>query len=504
MIAGFLAMTALLAAGGLLTILYTYRLQYVTTKLLAENVSSLKAAQELEVALFHMRGQTFNLILEDNPQWLSELEVRKREWQSWLDKAWTTARTEQEKEILQNISRLFENYEADLEIVLALTHEGKTKAAKARLLQTRREVFDKIYNQCEAFVNANENAMYEAEYKIRRTNQLVRSAMYGLAGGGLLLGVFLGVVISRSIVNPIYRLVLKVRGAAGDQLVERVNVVPGNAMEELDRHVHELIDRINTATADLEKNRRLLARAEKLAALGQVAAGVAHEIRNPLTAIKMLIYTIHEDLAGDDEKGTDLAVIIKEIDRIERFVRNFLQFARPPEPTRAPMDLNLAMRETLTLLRPRLRQMGIEIIENYQPQRDTLWADQDQIKQVVMNLVLNATEAMPKGGTLTVQTARYELRSGRNDNWLQIKIIDSGSGIPEKLLNNLFDPFVSGKKDGAGLGLSVAHQIVNLHGGWIEATNNKSGGATFMVNLPADEQPQTVDWRTAKDPAFIE
>lgn len=482
MLAGYLAMAALLLIGGVLTVFYTYRMQDVAARLISENASSLKVAQELEVALFRMRGLTSNYILDEDPIWLVTLEERKKEWQSWMTKARQTARTQVENEILENVSRLFLDYERNLKTAAELRNIDKTSEAKRLLQLTSREEFDKIYEQCEAFVAVNEQDMYAAEEKIRRTNATMRAAMYGLGLGGVILGCLLGLVISRSIVKPIYELVLKVRGAAGDEVVERVDAASGSELEELDRHVRALIDHVNATTADLEKNRQLLARSERLAALGKVAAGVAHEIRNPLTAIKMLIYAAQEDAASDEEKRKDMAVILKEIDRLERFVQNFLHFARPPDPQFALANLNEIVRETLALLAPRLQQTGAQLVTSYLAEADTILADADQIKQVVMNLLLNAAQAMPRGGRLTVATMPALEENGKK--WLEIQISDTGHGIPEALLDTIFDPLVSGRKDGVGLGLSVAYQIVYRHGGWIEAANNKTGGAVFTVRLP--------------------
>jgi signal transduction histidine kinase len=483
MLAGFLAMAVLILAGGLVTILYTYRLQEVATRILAENVSSLKAAQELEIALFRMRGLTINFMLDGDTYWLKTLEERKKEFKTWLEEAKSTARTAKENNILRSVTQLSEEYEQKRQQALALHSEGKTKQAQTLLLKAN-QVFDEIYEQCEAFVAANEHTMLAAVEKAERTNAIVRATMYGLGIGGILLGGMLGWMISRSIVNPIYELVLKVRGAAGE-FVERVG---GTEIEELDRHVHVLIDRVNAAMADLEKNRKLLARAEKLAALGKVAASVAHEIRNPLTAIKMLIYSMRDELAKDDEKRKDLAVVLKEIDRLERFVQNFLQFARPPDPVLASININETVHETLALLAPRLRQNGIEAREVFHSNHPKIIADADQLKQVVMNLILNAVESMPEGGRLTAETLWIQ-PAAENDGkaWAQIRLSDTGSGIPHELLDSIFDPFVSGRKNGVGLGLSVAYQIVNRHQGWMEAANNPAGGATFTVSLPVGE-----------------
>lgn len=487
MLGGILAMAVLILAGGLVTILYTYRLQGVATKILAENVSSLKAAQELEIALFRMRGLTINFMLDGDTHWLKTLEERKKEFQTSLKDAKGTARTAKENTILRSVSQLSEEYELKRQQALALHGEGKAKQAQALLLKAN-QVFDEIYEQCEAFVAANEHTMLAAVEKTERTNSILRATMYGLGIGGILLGGMLGWMISRSIVNPIYELVLKVRGATGGEFVERVGVTGGTEIEELDRHVHVLIDRINAAMADLEKNRKLLARAEKLAALGKVAASVAHEIRNPLTAIKMLIYSMHEELRKDDEKRNDLTVVLKEIDRLERFVQNFLQFARPPDPVLASININETVHETLTLLAPRLQQNGVEVREIYHSNHHKIIADADQLKQVVMNLVLNAVESMPGGGRLTAETLWLQpAAENAGKAWAQIRLSDTGSGIPHELLDSIFDPFVSGRKNGVGLGLSVAYQIVNRHEGWMEAANNPDGGATFTVSLPMGE-----------------
>lgn len=486
MLVGYVIMVTLLLVGGLVTIFYTYRLQAVTSQLLVQNVSSLKAAQELEVALFRMRGLTLNYIVDGDPVWIKVLEERKREALAWLNEAKATAYSTEEKKILAQIATLFSNYEQDLKQALAFNSEGEKLRAKTLLLHASRQVFDNIYQQCELFVSINENDMYAAEERIGRTNKAIRAAMYGLGLGGIILGILLGVIISRSVINPIYELVLKVRGATGNEFVERVNVSEPTELEELDHHVHELIHRINTTTADLQKNRELLAQAEKLATLGRVAAGVAHEIRNPLTAIKMLIYSLQADLSPDDEKSKDLEVIAKEVQRMERFIQNFLQFARPQKPSHRPVEVNAAVRETLAVLAPRIRQFGARLIENYQTNATKIRVDEDQIKQVLMNLIMNALESMPNGGELKVETVP-QTDSQNGNIGVQIRITDTGCGIPNELMTSLFDPFVSGRQDGIGLGLSIAHQIVQQHGGQIEAQNNQKGGATFVVTLPYDK-----------------
>lgn len=482
MLAGFLMMMGIVLIGGALTILFTYRLQSMTTQLLVENVSNLKAARELEVTLFRMRGLTFNYIVDGKLGWISSLKKRQEEFLSWLKEAMENTRSEKELELLLSISSLFNDFEKKLNEAQQLNQQSKTEQAKSILLRTSRDLFDTIYEKCEIFVSINENAMFAAEDTLNRMNSTVRKSIYGLIIGGMILGVSLGLVISRSIINPIYELVLKVRGAAGKEFVERIDLVEGTELEELDQLVHALIGRINTAMTDLERNRQLLAQSEKLASLGKISAGVAHEIRNPLTSIKMLIYSLREELKYDEEKKNDLDVIVKEIDQMDRVVKNFLQFARPPEPNYEPTDINLIVHEMLELLEPRLRQNHITLAESYQSDLQKIPADADQLKQLVLNLVLNAIDSMPSGGQLKIETLRVQNKENRD--WVEIKIFDTGSGIPQEIKDTLFDPFVSGREAGIGLGLSIAHQIMQQHGGWIDVQDNPDGGTIFIIALP--------------------
>lgn len=493
MVAGFLLMAALLLAAGLVTIFYTYRLHRVSSALLTENIASLKAAQKLEVTLFRMRGFTLNYILDGDPRWLQDLEREREKFRTWLEKAKAATHVQEENTILQAIAQRFEDLEKNQQAIQISYRNGPSREAQSKFLSLSRETFDNIFERCDAFVSANENVVVADQGKIEHINETVRTTMYGFGLVGIILGGLLGVALSQSITKPIYELVLKARGVTGGEFIERFDLSTGGELEELDHHVHELISRINTANADLEKNRRLLARSDKLAALGKLAAGLAHEIRNPLAAIKMLIYSMRKDSTINEEKREEWSVILKEIDRMERFIHDFLEFARPPDPRFAPIDLNDTIRQTLNLLAPRLQESGAKIIEQLSADLDNIVADAGQIKQVVMNLVLNALEAMPNGGGLGIATARKTTAHGDNDNeWVQIRVADTGAGIPKEIFDNLFDPFVSGRQHGTGLGLSIAHQIVHQHHGWIEAIDNPEGGATFIVTLPAGKPSQSI------------
>jgi signal transduction histidine kinase len=306
--------------------------------------------------------------------------------------------------------------------------------------------------------------------------------MYALGFGGIFLGLVLGWLIARIILNPIYKLVLKVRDAAGSEVVEHIKMSPGKELEELDQHINRLIGRINQAHEDLRRNRELLERSSKLAAIGKIAPALAHEIRNPLTAIKMLIYAMMQEPDISKDKLHDLEIITHEINRVEGFLQNFLKYARPAKPQMQMVSIIPVIRETLQLMQPRFRQNNITLQENHEQENLRIKADPDMIKQIVMNLVLNAIESMGQDGELRFTTL---VKSDDPDNpFFHIVISDTGPGIPDDILDSLFDPFVKGKDQGIGLGLSISQRIAELHHGWISASNNQDRGATFTVHLP--------------------
>jgi signal transduction histidine kinase len=478
--AGFAAMSALLLVGGLVTVVYTYRMQTATAQLLAQSVMNLKAAESVEVAVERLRDATAKDFLTNHAD-RQALEVCRSDFRKTLLQAEEASGAP--PDVLRELSKCFTEYEQCLIYGFTLAWSGRLEQARP-LAERAGAISRDMYVRCEGIEDANEMRMYADLARIRGSNQVLRLTMYVLGASGILLGYFLGLAISRSITKPIYELVLKLRGDCDRELVERVDVRRGREFEDLDEHVRHLIERANAARADLEKSRRLLERSERLAALGRISAGVAHEIRNPLTSIKMLVHAIRESRTLPETQSKDLAVVVDEIDRMDRFVESFLRFARPPGPKLVPVDPNRIVHETLDLLAPRLRQGNTLLVERYQSDLGTIAADPDQIRQVIMNLVLNALDAMPDGGTLTLETRRNPPANGDPTGAVQLRVKDSGCGIPAEILENLFDPFLSGREEGMGLGLAISHQIVQQHGGWIDAVNDPGGGVTVTVSLP--------------------
>ncbi|MDE3067904.1 MAG: hypothetical protein KGJ60_10195 [Verrucomicrobiota bacterium] len=245
----------------------------------------------------------------------------------------------------------------------------------------------------------------------------------------------------------------------------------------------------------LSESDALVQRQEKLASLGMLAAGVAHEIRNPLTAIKFRLFSLHKSLpeTGHNE---DAKVINNEINRLDRIVRDFLQFARPSEPELVCVPAERIIRRVTELMKPHLEKAGITLETPAAP--DT-WVtlDLQQIEQVLINLIQNAADSIGHGGTVTFRI--YEDTSELNGSARPVAILavtDTGKGIPAEIERRLFDPFFTTKEGGTGLGLSIAARIVEKHGGLLRYRTKLNQGTTFEIVLP---NPDPHEAQTAAD-----
>lgn len=222
--------------------------------------------------------------------------------------------------------------------------------------------------------------------------------------------------------------------------------------------------------------------ADRLISLGELSACVAHEIRNPLTGIRTTIQFVERKLAPDDPKQEDLEAVISELDRIEKIIDDLLQFSRPQVGARVEADLNELLKRTLEALGPACEQAGVSVRVRPNPRLPPAMMDPDMIQQVLFNLISNALEAMPEGGTLKVTTTTRRFRSGPRN--LEVFLSDTGRGIAPEHMEKIFQPFFTTRATGTGLGLPISLQIVRSHGGRITAWNRPRGGAIFRVSIP--------------------
>ncbi len=238
-----------------------------------------------------------------------------------------------------------------------------------------------------------------------------------------------------------------------------------------------------TERVGLERSAR---QAEKLAALGTLAAGLAHELNNPIGIISSRVELMLLEAAGDSlppDVRDDLEVLHRHAQRVARIVQGLLSFARQSAGAWGPVDLNQVVDETLLLIEKQVARDGIALLRSLTPGLPLIEGDANAIQQVLMNLVINARDAMREGGQITVAT-----EAGRTPREVRLLVRDTGIGIPPEILPRIFDPFFTTKPSGTGLGLSISYGIVREHGGTVSVESEPGKGTTFTVTLPADGQ----------------
>jgi len=229
-----------------------------------------------------------------------------------------------------------------------------------------------------------------------------------------------------------------------------------------------------------ERFRRML-RADRLATIGELAAGAAHEIRNPLTSIKSSLQYLESRCHEENEKKL-LGVALQETDRIDEILAALLSFSRPSEILKEPCDLVPLLEESVALVSIQARANGVEVRTSAPPGPVLVNADKSQLKQVFLNVFLNAVQAMGDGGLLSVE--EVVLENGKT----LVRVVDTGPGIPEEDIERAFDPFFTTKKGGTGLGLSICYSIIKAHGGEIELRSRLGEGTTVLITLPASPE----------------
>lgn len=430
-----------------------------------ENLQGQRAAVELEECL-----QELAALLKQNRDGVVLLHDRVRQH---MENLRSFADQDFELEQFAKLSAAFENYLARWARV------GKEPPVPPDTPQDlARHLEDEVLKPCQAFESFNLRRLRDSTEHHER---VLRQLAWGMAGVGVMGGVaglVLGYGVARGLARSIRRLRVQLRDAHGKlgPDLSAIVLTEDGEFGGLHAEIERLSERIEQVVRDLQARELEVLRADQLAAVGQLAAGVAHEIRNPLTSIKMLVQAGQQE--GGEMGGEDLRVIEAEVRRMERSLNTFLDFARPPKLQRATVPVAPLVADVFGLLRVRAEQQRVELAVDL-PSGVVVPADPEQLRQVLVNLGLNALDAMPAGGLL-----RVSVRPRATD--LEVSVTDTGPGIAPAILPRLFSPFVSGKETGVGLGLVISRRIVEGHGGTLTAANRPTGGAEFLVRLPLE------------------
>jgi len=302
-----------------------------------------------------------------------------------------------------------------------------------------------------------------------------------------------------SISRPVQQLVTSFRDVGARDVPTRVPVRGNDEFARLSREFNGMCDRLEATRKRLleeqEHRREMethLRTAERLAGLGRLAAGLAHEVGTPLNVISGRAESLRRAHATDPSSHRHVDIIVSQTERIERIVRDMLDFARQKPPRRVSTDVRAVLRATLELLERQFVSRNVRVETSYAEGLPSVTADPDQLQQVFLNLALNAVDAMPVGGTLhittRVETVKHPERGGEPAPCLAIGFADTGTGIPEADRSRVFDPFFTTKDPGrgTGLGLSVSYGIIEEHGGWLDLQSRVGEGTCFTVHLPVE------------------
>jgi two-component system NtrC family sensor kinase len=321
----------------------------------------------------------------------------------------------------------------------------------------------------------------------------------GIAVLGVVLVNWVAVRVARRISGPIQDMAHAARAVAQGDYSPKVHVSSGdeisylaasfNTMTSKLAHAHqELLDwgeqlerKVEQRTAELKAAQQNLLRTAKLAAVGRLAAGVAHEINNPLTGVLTNSSLMLEDLADEDPRREELQTIVNETLRCRKIVKGLLDFARQTQPHMQALSINQVVEDILALVRNQANFRNLTIQTALDAALPPVMADGDQMRQVILNIVLNAADAMPQGGTLRITSAQ-EATGG-----VTLQIADTGKGIPDEIRDRLFEPFFTTKSSGTGLGLAIAYGIVEQHKGTLTVESVPGRGTTIVITLPVSD-----------------
>jgi signal transduction histidine kinase len=395
-------------------------------------LESFRIADQLQAGLLRLHSHLLKYEDGRRPEDRRSFEDESRGLNAWIDEQKTALTTPEEKAILSEINAAYDGY-------LAATSEIAAGAASFDKLQVE-AAEERLISLGLKLANAHREALGRLVASTQQSLALLQAVIFTALLALVLLAAWAAAVVYRKMIAPL-----------------RVKLIESQALVE--RH-------------------------EKLASLGVLAAGVAHEIRNPLTAIKARLFTQQKALAPGSRERADAEFIGREIDRLEKIVSDFLRFARPVEPERMPLIPSSLLHEVRQLMAPQLRESSIDLVVERAVETKVL-ADPEQLKQVLINLVQNAAEALGKGGTIKLRAVESRITlGGRMREVVIIEVEDNGTGIPPEVQKRLFDPFFTTKQSGTGLGLSIVARIVEKHAGALRFQTAVNRGTTFGVVLP--------------------
>lgn len=486
-----------LVVGGA-TVLYLDWVYQSHAQDLAENFTAVQAADAMQDVLWRLQATAIEVAERADSHTRLEIAELERAFEGHLANAAAGSATPEAHLLVETIGKQFSEYRD--RIAGRLDSGSPREPGGTPPVELSRSAHN-IAETCKRLLKIEEGLIAESTAQRGRLRVALSRVMLTLWIAGPTLGILSGLWIAYRLQRSISRISIRLKDAASglDREVGRVELAPSEDLPGLQQQVDRVSSRIRQIVDELQEARREAMLADRLAAVGEMAAGVAHELRNPLTSVKLLIQTAADGPAGQSLSSEHLHVVLEQVIRMERTIQGLLDFARPPRMQKVVHDLRETLRRALNLVEGYAKQQEVVVQQECPTAPVMVEGDPEQLHQVFVNLVLNAVEAMPDGGELRITTRPVEKPSPL----ARVSFCDNGTGIQESVLERIFEPFVTSKESGTGLGLAISRRILEQHNGRLTAANRKPCGAVFVVELPLSKNSPASLRTTATAPCPV-
>lgn len=461
---------------------YIRNMQKSVANMLADNVTSMRAAQELELSVRDLRHQGVRYLITTDAKLLEPIPRLRDRVMTALADAESLAYTPPEKALMKRTRAGLQTFFAEYEHMTQGNPHRADWSKTLGLIDTL--LAQEVIEPTREYLRLNEGSLAKSNEANQRAADRLTTGLVALgvcgAAGGLLGGWVIASALRRNMLRTEERLrstarQLDLAARSAEDTANRAGK-SADALDDVARSASAVLSR-------LKQTERDALRAEQLAWAGQMAAGIAHEVRNPLMAIKLLIQALADGRGGNRLRPRDVQVLEEEIIRLEQIITSFLDFARPARPDKKPIEIGPLVHQVADRFQGRARLQGVTIDVELPRLPVVAEVDPNQLQQVVYNLLFNALDAQPDGGSVVI-TAEIDSSDRSAGPMLALRVEDEGTGFAEEIRDRVLEPFVSTKEAGMGLGLSICRRIAENHGGEVRAGNRDSGGAAVTIRVP--------------------